>query len=149
MTAPRPDGKGASTAIKLALEEAGFDKEKNSLYLNAHGTSTELNDKGETKAVKDALGDKAYDIYISSTKSMTGHMLGAAGAVEAIASVMALKENIIPPTIGYQEPDPECDLNYLPNQAAEEKVDFAASTSLGFGGHNGCLVFKRLEEKGE
>lgn len=149
MTAPRPDGKGASTAIKLALEEAGFDKEKNSLYLNAHGTSTELNDKGETKAVKDALGDKAYDIYISSTKSMTGHMLGAAGAVEAIASVMALKENIIPPTIGYQEPDPECDLNYLPNQAAEEKVDFAASTSLGFGGHNGCLVFKRLEKKGE
>lgn len=149
MTAPRPDGKGASTAIKLALEEAGFNKEKNSLYLNAHGTSTELNDKGETKAVKDALGDKAYDIYISSTKSMTGHMLGAAGAVEAIASVMALKENIIPPTIGYQEPDPECDLNYLPNQAAEEKVDFAASTSLGFGGHNGCLVFKRLEEKGE
>lgn len=149
MTAPRPDGKGASTAIKLALEEAGFDKEKNSLYLNAHGTSTELNDKGETKAVKDALGDKAYDIYISSTKSMTGHMLGAAGAVEAIASVMALKENIIPPTIGYQEPDPECDLNYVPNQAAEAKVDFAASTSLGFGGHNGCLVFKRLEEKGE
>lgn len=144
MTAPRPDGKGASTAIKLALEEAGFDKEKNSLYLNAHGTSTELNDKGETLAVKNALGDKAYDIYISSTKSMTGHMLGAAGAVEAIASVMALKENVIPPTIGYQEPDPECDLNYVPNQAVEAKVDFAASTSLGFGGHNGCLVFKRV-----
>lgn len=149
MTAPRPDGKGASTAIRLALEEAGFDKEKNSLYLNAHGTSTELNDKGETKAVKDALGEKAYDIYVSSTKSMTGHMLGAAGAVEAIASVMALKEDVIPPTIGYQEPDPECDLNYVPNQAVEAKVDFAASTSLGFGGHNGCLVFKRLEEKGE
>ena len=100
-------------------------------------------------AIKKALGDKAYDIYISSTKSMTGHMLGAAGAVEAIASVMALKEGVIPPTIGYQEPDPECDLNYVPNQAIEVKVGFAASTSLGFGGHNGCLVFKRVEEKGE
>ena len=112
-------------------------------------------------AVKKALGDKAYDIYISSTKSMTGHMLGAAGAVEAIASVMALKEGVIPPTIGYQEPDPECDLNYVPNQAVEAKVDvvpgqgrsadirYALSNSLGFGGHNGCLVFKRVEEKGE
>ena len=149
ITAPHPEGKGASNAIRLALEEAGFHKETDSLYLNAHGTSTELNDKGETMAIKKALGDKAYDIYISSTKSMTGHMLGAAGAVEAIASVMALKEGVIPPTIGYQEPDPECDLNYVPNQAIEVKVGFAASTSLGFGGHNGCLVFKRVEEKGE
>lgn len=149
ITAPKPDGTGASGAIRLALEEAGFDKENHSLYLNAHGTSTELNDKGETLAIKNALGEKAYDIAVSSTKSMTGHMLGAAGAVEAIACVMALKDGVLPPTIGYREPDPECDLNYLPNQAAAAKVDFAASTSLGFGGHNGCLVFKRLDEKGE
>ena len=120
------------------------------IYFNAHGTSTPLNDKSETLAIKKALGEeKAREAMISSTKSMTGHMLGAAGAVEAIASVMALKEGVIPPTIGYQEPDPECDLNYVPNQAVEAKVDFAASTSLGFGGHNGCLVFKRVEEKGE
>ena len=139
---------------KIYAEIVGYGNTDDAYHITAphpegKGASTELNDKGETMAVKKALGDKAYDIYISSTKSMTGHMLGAAGAVEAIASVMALKEGVIPPTIGYQEPDPECDLNYVPNQAVEAKVDFAASTSLGFGGHNGCLVFKRVEEKGE
>lgn len=149
ITAPRPDGQCASRAIQLAVQEAGLS-DADSIYINAHGTGTPLNDSSETTAIKLALGEQtARKAAISSTKSMTGHMLGAAGAVEAIASVMALKEGVIPPTIGYQEPDPECDLNYVPNQAVEAKVDFAASTSLGFGGHNGCLVFKRVEEKGE
>jgi 3-oxoacyl-[acyl-carrier-protein] synthase II len=141
-TAPHPEGIGAANAILNAISEAeSLDEEK--IYINAHGTSTPLNDKTETLAIKKALGEKAYKVLISSTKSMTGHMLGAAGAVEAIASVMALKEGIIPPTIGYREPDPDCDLDYVPNTARNAEINLALSTSLGFGGHNACLAFKK------
>ena len=114
------------------------------VYINAHGTSTPLNDKTETKAIKNAFGDDAYKLHISSTKSMTGHLLGAAGAIEAIAAILALREGIIPPTIGYKEADPECDLNYTPNTALETELSLALSTSLGFGGHNACLAFTKV-----
>ena len=147
MTAPHPEAIGATRAILEALEEAkasGVDVEASTIYFNAHGTSTPLNDKTETLAVKKAFGEeKARQILISSTKSMTGHMLGAAGAVEAIASVMALREGIVPPTIHYEQPDPDCDLDYVPNHARTAPLDLAVSTSLGFGGHNGCLIFKK------
>ena len=129
--------------MRLALEEAGaLNSEK--LYINAHGTSTGLNDKGETLAIKKVLGDRAYDVLISSTKSMTGHMLGAAGAVEAVVSALAVKHGVVPPTIGYQEKDPDCDLNYVPNQAVEADLEYAMSNSFGFGGHNACLVFRKV-----
>ena len=145
MTAPDPDAKGSSRAIQLAVEEAGMQAD-DEIYINAHGTSTPLNDKTETKAIKLALGEEtARKAHISSTKSMTGHMLGAAGGVEAIATVLALKHGIIPPTIGYAEPDPECDLNYTPNKAVKADVTLGISTSLGFGGHNGCLAFRKFE----
>ena len=115
------------------------------IYLNAHGTSTSLNDKTETAAIKQAFGDeKARMLHISSTKSMTGHMLGAAGAVEAIASVLALRSGIVPPTINYLEPDEECDLNYTPNKAVKADIELALSTSFGFGGHNACVAFKKI-----
>ena len=117
------------------------------IYFNAHGTSTPLNDKTETLAIKRAFGEeKARKLHISSTKSMTGHMLGAAGAIEAIATVLALKEGKIPPTIGYQEPDPDCDLDYTPNVSVEAKVKMGLSVSLGFGGHNACLAFRRVDK---
>ena len=145
-TAPRPDGSTQSRAITLALEEAGFDKEKDTLYINAHGTGTHLNDAAETLAYKLALGDFAYKAHISSTKSMTGHMLGAAGAAEAIATVMTLKEGIIPPTINLDTPDPECDLDYTPNKALKCDVSLGISDSLGFGGHNACLAFRKFEK---
>lgn len=142
-TAPRADAIPASRAIKLALQEASYS-EKDLLYINAHGTSTPLNDKTETKAIKLALGeDLAYKALISSTKSMTGHMLGAAGAVEVIACAMALKDGVVPPTINYQVPDPECDLNYVPNVAVEQPMSLAISNSLGFGGHNACVALRR------
>ncbi len=145
MTAPDPDAKGSSRAIQLAVEEAGMQAD-DEIYINAHGTSTPLNDKTETKAIKLALGEEtARKAHISSTKSMTGHMLGAAGGVEAIATVLALKHGIIPPTIGYAEPDPECDLDYTPNKAVKADVTLGISTSLGFGGHNGCLAFRKFE----
>ena len=145
MTAPDPDAKGSSRAIILAVEEAGI-KAEDVIYINAHGTSTPLNDKTETKAIKLALGEEtARKAHISSTKSMTGHMLGAAGGVEAIATVLALKHGIIPPTIGYAEPDPECDLDYTPNKAVKADVTLGISTSLGFGGHNGCLAFRKFK----
>lgn len=143
VTAPDPDGAGASNAIRIALEESGRT-ENDLLYINAHGTSTPLNDKGETAAIKQVLGKNAYDVLISSTKSMTGHMLGATGAVEAIASVLALHDGVVPPTIGYREPDPDCDLNYVPNQGIKADIQYAASNSLGFGGHNACIVFKKI-----
>lgn len=143
ITAPNPEAIGASRAISYAIEEANMMDEEN-IYINAHGTSTPLNDVSETKAIKRALGDKAYKALVSSTKSMTGHMLGAAGAVEAIASVLAIKEEVIPPTIGLSEQDPECDLDYVANIAREKKVNLALSTSLGFGGHNACVAFKRI-----
>ena len=145
ITAPHSEAEGAANAIRLALEEAGYTKEMK-LYYNAHGTSTPLNDKAETVAIKKVLGDDtAKKVHISSTKSMTGHMLGAAGAVEVIACVTALQTGEIPPTIGYQEPDPECDLNYTPNVKVKADVDLAMSTSLGFGGHNAALVIKKGE----
>ena len=148
ITAPHPEAKGASRAFKLALQEAGIeDLEKETIYINAHGTSTPLNDKSETLAIKLGLGEEAArKAYISSTKSMTGHMLGAAGAVEAIASVMTLKTGIIAPTIHYEQPDEDCDLNYVPNQAVKADVTLAISDSLGFGGHNGCIAFSKLKD---
>ena len=144
ITAPDPEGSGAIRAIKNAVEEAGIS-EGVEIYINAHGTGTHLNDAMETKAIKAVFGKKAYDLHISSTKSMTGHMMGATGAVEAIASVLALKDGIIPPTINYKEKDEECDLNYTVNEAANVPVEYAISTSLGFGGHNACIAFKRYE----
>lgn len=142
-TAPRADAIPASRAIKLALQEASYSG-NDLLYINAHGTSTPLNDKTETKAIKLALGeDLAYKALISSTKSMTGHMLGAAGAVEVIACAMALKDGVVPPTINYQVPDPECDLNYVPNVAVEQPISLTISNSLGFGGHNACVALRR------
>lgn len=145
MTAPDPDALGSSRAIQMAVEEAGI-RDTDEIYINAHGTSTPINDKTETKAIKLALGEAvARKAHISSTKSMTGHMLGAAGGVEAIATVLALKNGVIPPTIGYAERDPECDLDYTPNRAVQAAVTLGLSTSLGFGGHNGCLAFRKFE----
>lgn len=142
ITAPHPEAAGAANSIKIALSEAEY-KDEMRVYYNAHGTSTPLNDKAETLALKRVFGEKAKDVHISSTKSMTGHMLGAAGATEAIACLLALNDQRIPPTIGYQEADPECDLNYTPNHAIDTAIDIALSTSLGFGGHNGTLAFRR------
>ncbi|HYT34820.1 MAG TPA: beta-ketoacyl-[acyl-carrier-protein] synthase II, partial [Ktedonobacteraceae bacterium] len=115
-------------------------------YINAHGTSTQFNDRMETQAIKTCFGDYAYRLAISSTKSMTGHTLGAAGAVEAVISIMAIQTGIIPPTINLRHPDPECDLDYVPNEARQSTVNVAMSNSMGFGGHNACLIFKRYEE---
>lgn len=143
-TAPRPDGVPSSQAIRLALEEAGY-KEGENLYFNAHGTGTMLNDSSETKAIKLALGDKeAYRASVSSTKSMHGHMFGATGAVELIASALALQNAIVPPTIGLNEPDPECDLDYTPLVARSRDLDIALSNSLGFGGHNVCVALRKI-----
>ena len=144
ITAPHPEGKGGKRVLKESLEQAGFDKDIDKLYINTHGTSTPLNDKTETLVIKGVLGEHAYKTAISSTKSMTGHMLGAAGAVEAIASIKALQYGIVPPTINYAESDPECDLNYTPNKAIKSDINIAASLSLGFGGHNACVVFRRI-----
>ena len=143
VTAPDPEAKGASRAIRQALGQAGHAAGER-VYYNAHGTSTPLNDASETLAVKLAFGEEeAHKIAVSSTKSMTGHMLGAAGAVEAIASILALDNSLLPPTIGYGEPDPECDLHYIPNTARKAEIDLAVSASLGFGGHNACLAFRK------
>ena len=143
ITAPHPEATGASNAIRLALEEAGYSGEK--LYVNAHGTGTPMNDKVETLALKRALGeDAARAALVSSTKSMTGHMLGAAGAVEAIAAALALREGVVPPTLHLAEPDPECDLNYVPNAAVRADVRVALSSSLGFGGHNAVLALRKI-----
>ena len=144
MTAPDPDANGAARAIMDAVKEAGMEGETQ-VYINAHGTSTPLNDKSETLAIKKAFGDNAYKVLISSTKSMTGHMLGATGGVEAIAAIMAMKEGIVPPTIGLKEPDPECDLDYVPLVARQAEIKLALSVNLGFGGHNACVAFKKWE----
>ena len=142
ITAPQPEAVGAANAIRLALKEAGYAGEK--LYINAHGTGTPMNDKVETLAIKKALGEEAARAaLVSSTKSMTGHMLGAAGAVECIASALALVNGVVPPTINLKEPDPECDLNYVPNAAIEADIQVAVSSSLGFGGHNGVLALRK------
>ncbi|MEE0109879.1 MAG: beta-ketoacyl-ACP synthase II [Oscillospiraceae bacterium] len=144
ITAPHPEAEGGARAMVQALEEAGYTAGER-IYINAHGTGTPLNDAGETLAIKKALGeDAAKEALVSSTKSMTGHMLGAAGAIEALACLKALETGIIPPTINLKEPDPKCDLNYVPNTAVEAKVDLALSNSLGFGGHNACLAFRRV-----
>lgn len=145
VTAPRPDGSTQSAAIRQALDEGEYTSE-DVLYINAHGTGTGLNDPSETMAFKLALGDDAYKAHISSTKGSTGHLLGAAGAVEALASVLALKNGIVPPTINLDEVDPECDLNYTPNVPVKADLTMAISDSLGFGGHNGCLAFRKFSE---
>ena len=144
ITAPDPSGEGAARCMNNAMKD-GHLKPEQIDYINAHGTSTSLNDKVETLAIKKALGDHAYKTRISSTKSATGHLLGAAGAVEAIACLMAIRDQVIPPTINYKTPDPDCDLNYVPNTAEKCKVRFTLSNSLGFGGHNACVAFKAFE----
>lgn len=143
MTTPAEGGEGAARCMKMALRNAGVAPEQVG-YINAHGTSTYFNDLNETLAIKSVFGDHAYKLMVSSTKSMTGHLLGAAGGLEAVISCMVLDKNIIPPTINYEEPDPECDLDYVPNTAREAKVDYVMSNSLGFGGTNATLLFKRV-----
>ena len=144
MTAPDPEAKGASEAVRAAYLECG-SPDASEIYVNAHGTGTPLNDKSETLALKKVFGDDAYKLTISSTKSMTGHMLGGTGAVEAVASILALDKGIIPPTVGLDAPDPDCDLDYVPLKAREAQLKYAMSTSMRFGGHNACIAF----EKGE
>lgn len=144
VTAPDSEAKASGQAIADCLAEANVQVPPEQIYLNAHGTSTPLNDKTETQAIKNAFGADAYKIHVSSTKSMTGHLLGAAGAIEAIAAIKALEEGIIPPTINYKEADPECDLDITPNKAVETPLALTLSTSLGFGGHNACVAFKKI-----
>lgn len=145
ITAPAPEGEGAQRSMKQAIEDAGLSTDDID-YINAHGTSTPFNDKFETIAVKAVFGEHAYELLMSSTKSMTGHLLGAAGGVEAIASIKAIETGIVPPTINYETPDPDCDLDYVPNKARARTVDVALSNSLGFGGHNASLVFKKYQD---
>ncbi|MBM7647552.1 3-oxoacyl-[acyl-carrier-protein] synthase II [Bacillus ectoiniformans] len=145
ITAPSPGGEGGARAMKLAIEDGGLAPEDVD-YINAHGTSTPYNDKFETMAIKRVFGDYAHKLSISSTKSMTGHLLGAAGGIEAIFTAMALKNGIMPPTINLETPDPECDLNYLPNEAVEKDIKVAISNSLGFGGHNATIALKKWNE---
>lgn len=144
-TAPKPDGSCASRAIKQSLDEAGYDASQDVVYVNAHGTGTPLNDKSETKAIKLAFGEEnAKKLHISSSKSMTGHTLGAAGAMEVIVSTLSLQNSIVTPTIGLQEADPECDLNYTPNKAVKADLTLALSSSLGFGGHDACVAIRKI-----
>lgn len=144
MTSPAPDAAGGARAMAQAMEEAGYS-ESDRVYVNAHGTGTPMNDSGETIAIKTALGeDKAREVLISSTKSMTGHLLGAAGAIEAAVCLKVLETGLIPPTINLEEPDPACDLNYVPNKAVTADIDLCLSNSLGFGGHNACLAFRKV-----
>ncbi|HKC19153.1 MAG TPA: beta-ketoacyl-ACP synthase II, partial [Candidatus Dormibacteraeota bacterium] len=145
-TAPQPEGKGAARAMKQALESSGVDP-KTVGYINAHGTSTKLGDVAETKAIKSVFGDHAYELAVSSTKSVHGHLLGAAGAIEAAACVLALDRGVLPPTINLDDPDPECDLDYVPNTARKAGIDVALSNSFGFGGHNATLVIKKGESE--
>jgi 3-oxoacyl-[acyl-carrier-protein] synthase II len=143
MTAPSPGGEGAARCMKMALKNAGVSPDKVT-YINAHGTSTPFNDLNESLAIKSVFGDHAYKLMISSTKSMTGHLLGAAGGVEAVFTCMAMEKGAVPPTINYENPDPECDLDYVPNTARDAKIEYAMSNSLGFGGTNATLLFKKL-----
>lgn len=142
ITAPAENGEGAARAMKAALDDAGISPNDVD-YINAHGTSTDLNDKYETAAIKSVFGDHAYKLSVSSTKSMTGHLLGAAGGVESVISLKAIEEGIVPPTINYETPDEDCDLDYIPNEARQQDVNVVVSNSLGFGGHNVSLVFKK------
>jgi 3-oxoacyl-[acyl-carrier-protein] synthase II len=145
MTSPSPDGEGAARAMDIAIKEAGIKPEEVS-YINAHGTSTPLNDKFETLAIKTVFGENAGKVPVSSTKSMTGHLLGAAGAIEGVVIVKALEEGFIPPTIGYSVPDPECDLDCVPNTGRKAELKYALSNSLGFGGHNAVILMKKWGE---
>jgi 3-oxoacyl-[acyl-carrier-protein] synthase II len=142
ITQPSPEGEGASRAMAMALRNAKV-KPTDIGYINAHGTSTPYNDKNETFAIKRTFGEHAYKIPVSSTKSMVGHMLGAAGAIEAVICILAMRDGIAPPTINYENPDPECDLDYVPNKARKMDAEYSLSNSFGFGGHNATLIFKR------
>jgi 3-oxoacyl-[acyl-carrier-protein] synthase II len=145
LTAPAPDGEGAQRAMRRALKDAGVQP-SDVQYINAHGTSTPANDVNETKAIKAVLGDVAKTVNVSSTKGSTGHMLGAAGVIELAFSTMVVREGVIPPTINYRTPDPDCDLNYTPNTAVKRDVSVALSNSFGFGGHNVSLAVRRFEQ---
>ena len=145
IAAPHPEGEGASRTMRWAMENAGVSPDQVN-YINAHGSSTPLNDAIETKAIKDVFGDRAYQIPISSTKSMLGHAMGASGTLEAIACTLAIRDGMIPPTINYEFPDPECDLDYVPNQARAHSVEVTLSNSFGLGGQNACLVIKKYQE---
>jgi len=144
ITSPAPGGEGGARAMKMAIDDAGLQVDEVA-YVNAHGTSTDYNDRFETMAIKEVFGEHAYKLAVSSTKSMTGHLLGAAGGIEAIFTVLAIKEGVIPPTINYETPDPQCDLDYVPNTARKQAVKVAMSNSLGFGGHNATIVFKEYK----
>ncbi|MFH1862855.1 MAG: beta-ketoacyl-ACP synthase II [bacterium] len=145
ITAPAPGGEGAVRAMRQALHDAGLNPEEID-YVNAHGTSTPFNDKTETEAIKTVFGDHAFRLNVSSTKSMTGHLLGAAGAVESVVCILAISNGVIPPTINYTTPDPDCDLDVTPNQAKERKIRIALNNAFGFGGHNACLIFKAFQD---
>jgi 3-oxoacyl-[acyl-carrier-protein] synthase II len=142
LAAPDPEAVGVAEMMRAALSRAGLEPESVG-YINAHGTSTPLGDLAETRAIKQVFGEHAYKLAISSTKSMLGHCFGAAGAIEAMMCVLALQEGILPPTINYEVPDPECDLDYVPNEARNVQVDVALSNAMGLGGHNGCVLFRR------
>jgi 3-oxoacyl-[acyl-carrier-protein] synthase II len=145
LTMPAPEGEGAARCMKLAIKDAGIEPHEID-YINAHGTSTEYNDKFETMAIKEALGEHAYKTPVSSTKSVTGHLLGAAGAVEAIACTLAIRDQILPPTMNYETPDPDCDLDYVPNEARKADVNVTLSNSLGFGGHNATIIIRKYND---
>lgn len=145
ITAPHPEGLGGIRSMRNAIDDAGI-KPEDIGYINAHGTSTPLNDPGETRVIKNVFGEHAYKLAVSSTKSMTGHLLGAAGAIEAIITAMSLKEGFLPPTINLNNPDPECDLDYVPNKGRQSDIKYALSNALGFGGHNAAIVLKKYEE---
>ena len=145
ITTPAPNGEYQAKCMQLAIENAGIKPEEID-YINAHGTSTHFNDMGETQAIKTVFGEHAYKLAVSSTKSMTGHMLGAAGGMEAIATALAIDEGIIPPTINYETPDDGLDLDYVPNQARVADVNIAMSNSFGFGGHNACIILKKYRD---
>jgi 3-oxoacyl-[acyl-carrier-protein] synthase II len=147
ITAPMESGEGAQEAMRRALRCAGLNPEDID-YINAHGTSTPMNDASETRAIKAVFGEHAYDLKISSTKSMTGHLMGAAGSIEAVISIQAIQHQFIPPTINLTEPDPECDLNYTPNVGVAAEINHVMSNSFGFGGHNAVLVFSKYNENG-
>lgn len=144
ITAPAQDGEGGARAMQEAIKDAGIAPEEID-YINAHGTSTYYNDKYETMAIKTVFGEHAHKLAVSSTKSMTGHLLGAAGGIEAIFSILAIKEGVIPPTINIQTPDEECDLDYVPDEARRQELNYVLSNSLGFGGHNATLIFKKYQ----
>jgi 3-oxoacyl-[acyl-carrier-protein] synthase II len=145
ITAPAPGGEGAVRSMRICLKDAGL-KPEDIDYINAHGTSTPYNDKSETQAIKTVFGEHAYKLHVSSTKSMTGHLLGAAGAIEAIVTVLAIYHDTMPPTINYEHPDPECDLNYVPNTSMKKTVTVAISNTFGFGGHNASLLFRKYQD---